>query len=82
VDAVRCDHRVIGECDGAVKYDIDAAPTMLLAEKRRRELLEDLGYIVVRWDHADLTHHAAATKQRILHAFSRSDLLRRIQPAS
>ena len=73
VDALWRDHRVIGECDGAVKYDIDAAPTMLLAVKRRQELLEDLGYIVVRWDHADLTHHAAATKQRILHDFSRSD---------
>jgi hypothetical protein len=47
VDALWRNHRVIGECDGAVKYDIDAAPTMLLAEKRRQELLEDLGYIVV-----------------------------------
>ena len=73
VDALWRDHRAIGECDGAVKYDIDAAPTTLLAEKRRQERLEDLGYIVVRWDHADLTHHAAATKQRILRAFSRSD---------
>ena len=68
VDALWRDHRAIGECDGAVKYDIDAAPTTLLAEKRRQERLEDLGYIVVRWDHADLTHHAAATKQRILRA--------------
>jgi hypothetical protein len=83
VDALWRDHRVIGECDGAVKYDIDAAPTTLLAEKRRQERLEDLGYTVVRWDHADLRHHAAATKQKILRAFSRADLLRRqIQPAS
>ena len=49
VDALWRNHRVIGECDGAVKYDIDAAPTMLLAEKRRQERLEDLGYIVVPW---------------------------------
>lgn len=77
------DHRVIGECDGAVKYDFDAAPSTLLAEKRRQERLEDLGYVVVRWNHDDLAHHAAATKQRILRAFSRADLLRQqIQPAS
>ena len=46
---------VIGEADGAVKYaGGDLAP--LLAEKKRQERLESLGYTIVRWT----THDAVA----------------------
>lgn len=37
---------VIGECDGAVKYDNARA---YLTEKEREQLLRDLGFDVVRW---------------------------------
>ncbi len=40
--------RVIGEADGAVKYD-GSDPGALLAEKLRQEDLEDAGYSFVRW---------------------------------
>ncbi len=80
VDALWRDRGVIGECDGAVKYAVDAAPTTLLAEKRRQERLENLGYVVVRWDHYDITQAGAETRQRILRAFARGDRLRR-EPA-
>jgi Transcriptional regulator, AbiEi antitoxin len=38
---------VVGEADGAGKYDL--APTSLLEEKRRQEALEDAGVVVTRW---------------------------------
>ena len=43
---------VVGEADGMAKYD--AGPAALRAEKRRQELLEDAGLIVVRWTWAQL----------------------------
>lgn len=43
---------MVGEADGMAKYD--AGPAALRAEKRRQELLEDAGLIVVRWTWADL----------------------------
>jgi hypothetical protein len=77
VDMLWRDRGVIGECDGAVKYAADVPPTTLLAEKRRQERLEDLGYVVVRWDHHDITRARTTTQQRILRAFARADLQRR-----
>lgn len=38
--------RVIGEVDGAVKYE---AAKAFVAEKQREQLLRDLGFTVVRW---------------------------------
>lgn len=40
------DQRLIGEADGAVKYDTAA---VMLAEKRREQALRDLGFRIVRW---------------------------------
>ena len=40
------EHRVIGEVDGAVKYE---AAEAFVAEKQREQVLRDLGYTVVRW---------------------------------
>jgi very-short-patch-repair endonuclease len=37
---------VIGEVDGAIKYQ-DASAFVL--EKQREQILRDLGYIIVRW---------------------------------
>lgn len=49
--------RVIGEFDGAVKYDgsLGTAPADAIAEERQREWrLRDLGWTVVRWSWRDL----------------------------
>ncbi|HET7724171.1 MAG TPA: DUF559 domain-containing protein [Propionibacteriaceae bacterium] len=40
------DQRVIGEVDGAVKYQ---AADAFVAEKQREQILRDLGFTVVRW---------------------------------
>jgi len=40
------ERRVIGEVDGAIKYQ-DASAFVL--EKQREQILRDLGYIIVRW---------------------------------
>jgi hypothetical protein len=40
------DLMLIGEVDGAVKY---ADPRSIVAEKKRQQLLVDLGYRIVRW---------------------------------
>ena len=40
------DLRLIGECDGAVKYTDQRS---IVAEKEREQLLRDLGYRIVRW---------------------------------
>jgi hypothetical protein len=44
---------VIGEADGALKYDDRAAN---YAEKRREDWLRELGLRVIRWGWADLRH--------------------------
>ncbi len=41
-----CEQRVIGEVDGAMKYENAAA---FVDEKVREQILRDLGYAVVRW---------------------------------
>jgi hypothetical protein len=45
---------VVGESDGAVKYD--AGAEAVLSERRRQRALEDMGLLVVRWEWADLFH--------------------------
>jgi hypothetical protein len=77
VDFLWHEDRVVGEADGAVKYREDlpgAQPreTRLLAEKRRQEQLEQLGFIVVRWNWRDATIHKAHLGRRLEAAFLRS----------
>lgn len=43
--------RVVGECDGLVKY---RSPEDLMSEKRREDRLRALGYRVIRWGASDL----------------------------
>lgn len=45
-DCLWAEQRVIGECDGAVKY---ADPDAFVREKQREQALRDQGYRVVRW---------------------------------
>jgi hypothetical protein len=77
VDALWCERGVIGECDGAIKYTTTTRPDSLLAEKRRQEKLENLGYVVVRWDFDDLVRRPTQTRQRILRAFARAQQILR-----
>jgi len=77
VDFLWRDHGVIGEADGAMKYRDDlpgAQPreTRLLAEKRRQELLERRGFVVVRWDWRDATVDKADLVRRLEAAMRRS----------
>ena len=41
------EQRLIGECDGAVKY---GDPEAYVNEKRREQVLRDVGYAFVRWE--------------------------------
>lgn len=60
---------VVGEADGAVKYEgIDVSP--LHEEKKRQEALENLGLTVVRWGYADL-HDFEPVSMRLRRAFRR-----------
>ncbi|MGH8962686.1 MAG: hypothetical protein ACRDWT_16110 [Jatrophihabitantaceae bacterium] len=59
---------VVGEADGRMKYD---DRTVLLAEKRRREALEALGLIVVRWHWTDVTRRPRLLGERLGVAFER-----------
>jgi hypothetical protein len=45
---------IVGESDGALKYD--AGRDAIVSERRRQRALEDMGLIVVRWEWADLFH--------------------------
>jgi len=47
------DERVIGECDGAMKY-VRAAREVLVREKERTDRLHEAGWRVVRWGWHDL----------------------------
>lgn len=53
-DMVWREHRVIGECDGALKY---ADPDALYREKLRQEALERAGWRVIRWRYAEILRH-------------------------
>lgn len=64
--------RVIGECDGAVKY---ADPQALWREKKRQEDLEQAGYIVVRWTWEEIVHRPWIVIRRILNAIERAQRL-------
>jgi hypothetical protein len=61
--------RVIGECDGAVKY---AEADSLWKEKKRQADLEAAGYIVVRWTWEEIVYHPHVVLARIALALARS----------
>lgn len=60
--------RVIGECDGAVKY---SETDSLWKEKKRQADLEAAGYIVVRWTWEEIVYHPHLVIARIALALTR-----------
>ncbi|MGI9195913.1 MAG: DUF559 domain-containing protein [Candidatus Nanopelagicales bacterium] len=62
--------RVIGECDGAVKYQ---SGYTAWDEKRRQSDLEAAGYIVVRWTWHEILRHPDRVIARIARALARAD---------
>ncbi|MCB0913267.1 MAG: DUF559 domain-containing protein [Propionibacteriaceae bacterium] len=54
--------RVIGEADGAGKYD---GPDSILREKEREQLFRDLGFGVVRWLGKEITFRPQVVMDRI-----------------
>jgi very-short-patch-repair endonuclease len=67
VDFYWDDCGVVGEADGALKYDGRQA---LMAERRRQQALEDLGLIIVRWEWSDLARFESVAR-RLDKAFRR-----------
>lgn len=65
VDFLWAEQMVIGESDGMLKYRTEED---LRAEKYRQELLELLGYLVVRWGYRDLAVRPTEVMHRILRA--------------
>jgi hypothetical protein len=59
---------VVGEADGAGKYEIAGAS--LLKEKERQERVEDRGLVVVRWGW-DATRHPEDLRRRVERGFER-----------
>jgi len=59
------ERRVIGEVDGAIKYQ-DASAFVL--EKQREQILRDLGYIIVRW----LAHEIMVTPWVVIERVERA----------
>lgn len=58
---------VIGEADGALKY---TGAESLVREKRRQEILEDLGFRVVRWMHDDIVRRPGWVITRVTRALA------------
>jgi len=65
VDFLWRDALVIGEADGAGKYENRG---VLLAERQREQRLRDLGYIVVRWTWDELMNEPWKVRLRIQRA--------------
>jgi len=61
-DFLWANQMVIGEADGMGKY---GTPEDLHREKLRQELLEQMGYRVIRWGWADMRERPAAVLRRI-----------------
>ena len=53
---------VIGEADGLTKY---ATATDLHREKLRQEILEQMGYRIVRWSYREMRERPAVVLRRI-----------------
>jgi len=58
--------RIIGEADGALKYN---DPSAVVFEKRRQEALEGRGYRFVRWGWPEVVPHSEVMARRIRRAF-------------
>lgn len=69
---------VIGEADGAMKYDDGISA--VIAEKRREDRLRALGHVVVRWSWSEIFRHPEAVAGRI-HRASRVARTRRSRQA-
>jgi very-short-patch-repair endonuclease len=61
------DVRLIGECDGSVKYDKADAYVL---EKEREQVLRDMGYRFVRWLAKEIMITPAAVMDRIARALA------------
>lgn len=61
------DRRLIGECDGAVKY---REPAGYVAEKEREQALRDLGYRFVRWQAREIMTDPDRVIERIARALN------------
>jgi hypothetical protein len=73
VDFYWPEHATIGEFDGRVKYEGEAAKIdTLYAEKHREDRLRDLGLQVVRFGWADARFQSADLARRVRIAFARS----------
>lgn len=59
------DDKLIGECDGAIKY---TDPNAYVREKEREQILRDLGYRFVRWQAKEIMTNPAAVVDRVARA--------------
>lgn len=57
--------RIVGECDGLIKY---TDPRALYEEKRRQEAIEDAGSRVIRWTRSEVVRSPDRLAQRVLRA--------------
>jgi very-short-patch-repair endonuclease len=60
---------LVGECDGAVKY---TDPQAYVNEKKREQVLRDLGYRIVRWLAAEIMTRPDIVLDRIARALTLS----------
>lgn len=65
------EYGVFGEADGRVKYAEDDGADILMREKERHELLEDLGLEGVRWGWTHVTGRRSVLQTKVLNAFER-----------
>lgn len=61
------EHRLIGEADGAVKYETRDA---MLKEKEREQVLRDLGFTIVRWTGKEIRLRPALVVDRVARALA------------
>lgn len=64
-DCLWPEERVIGECDGAVKYADTAA---ILREKEREQVLRDAGFRIVRWQAREVMGRPEVVVERVARA--------------